>query len=89
MGTVASDPRAPPSCRVRFTCHARRACRSVRTTAVTTGGGVGGAEQRRQNLNSGSTAMAHENLARSVLGKGLCMGTSCRLHQATVMRGSL
>ena len=46
-------------------------------------------KQRRQNLNSGSTAMAHENLARRVLGKGLCMGTSCRLHQATVMRGSL
>ena len=36
-----------------------------------------------QNLNSGSIAIAHENLDKSVLGKGLWMGTSCRLHQAT------
>ena len=35
-------------------------------------------------MNSGSIAIAHENLESSVLGKGLWMGTSCRLHLVRV-----
>ena len=42
-----------------------------------------------QKRYSGSTAMAHANLARRVLGNCFWMGTSCFLHHAIVMRGSL
>lgn len=42
-----------------------------------------------QNLKSGGVSIAHANLARRVFGNCFWMGTSNRLHQAMVMRGSL
>ena len=51
--------------------------------------GAGAAVAMDQKRYSGSTSIAHVNLASSVFGNGLPMGTSKRLHHATVMRGSL
>ena len=46
-------------------------------------------EGGNQNLKSGGVSIAHANLARRVFGNCFWMGTSNRLHQAMVMRGSL